>query len=39
MLEEMAQKFPLFLVIPFDFPHELHECRKKTSDLVEANER
>jgi hypothetical protein len=35
----MAQKFPLFLVVRFDFPHELHGWRKKTSDFVEANER
>jgi len=26
-------------VVRFDFPHELHGWRKKTSDFVEANER
>ena len=33
MLEGMAQKFPLFLVIPFDLPHELHGCRKVSPPL------
>ena len=36
MLEGMAQKFPLFLVIPFDFPHGLHGCRKRNLYIIMA---
>jgi len=36
MLEGMAQNFPLFLVIPFDFPHGLHGCRKETPHIIMA---